>query len=97
MRNYRDISYILNERGFNVHHLTPSKLLSPHTEFLVLLMIRLSVSFYTGVFIIIMVLTFSKTKFTCRHIECVLLGSNLIKQKFKREIISTGFLTRRLF
>ena len=42
-------------------------------------------------FIIIMVLTFSKTKFTCRHIECVLLGSNLIKQKFKREIISTGF------
>lgn len=33
MRNYRDISYILNERGFNVHHLTPSKLLSPHTEF----------------------------------------------------------------
>ncbi len=91
MRNYRDISYILNERGFNVHHLTPSKLLSPHTEFLVLLMIRLSVSFYTGVFIIIMVLTFSKTKFTCRHIECVLLGSNLIKQKFKREIISTGF------
>lgn len=33
MRNYRDISYILNEREFNVHHLTPSKLLSPHTEF----------------------------------------------------------------
>ena len=33
MRNYRDISYILNERGFNVHHLTPSKLLSPHTNF----------------------------------------------------------------
>nr|ALF44672.1 hypothetical protein [Staphylococcus aureus] len=23
----------MNERGFNVHHLTPSKLLSPHTEF----------------------------------------------------------------
>ena len=41
-------------------------------------------------FIIIMVLTFSKTKFTCRHIECVLLGSNLIKQNL-REIISTGF------
>ena len=65
--------------------------------FLVLFVVCFSVSFYTGVFIIIMVLTFSKTKFTCRHIECVLLGSNLIKQKFKREIISTGFLTRRLF
>lgn len=27
----------------------------------------------------------------------VCLGSNLIKQKFKREVISTSFLTRRLF
>lgn len=51
MRNYRDISYILNERGFNVHHLTPSKLLSPHTEFLVLLMIRLCLSVDDAVFI----------------------------------------------
>lgn len=74
-----------------------SKSISRGAEKTASLVIRFSVSFYTRVFIIIMVLTFSKTKFTCRHIECVLLGSNLIKQKFKREIISTGFLTRRLF
>ncbi len=74
-----------------------SKSISRGAEKTASFMICFSVSFYTRVFIIIMVLTFSKTKFTCRHVECVLLGSNLIKQKFKREIISTGFLTRRLF